>query len=383
MIEFIFVSQLAQAYFVNYAIRYLVVIQAFYLPHFHQQFNFLYICFMKVAVVILNWNGEKFLEKFLPSVLSFNSAESQLIVADNASTDDSVSFLQTNYPAIKIIQNTTNGGFAKGYNDALKQIKADYYVLLNSDVEVTPNWIEPIIKLMYSDKTIAACQPKILDFNNKTHFEYAGAAGGFIDKYGYPFCRGRIFETLEEDKGQYNTTSEIFWATGACLFIRAEYFQQMQGFDEDFFAHMEEIDLCWRLKNNGYKIMYCGDSIVYHVGGGTLKKSNPYKTFLNFRNNLILLYKNLPSDNFYSKLFIRFVLDGIAGLKFLLSGEFDNFMAVLKAHGSFYSSLNKTVKKRRQLKKGIKKHATAGIYKHSIIVDYFLRNKKTFKEIDL
>lgn len=337
---------------------------------------------MKIAVVILNWNGKKFLEKFLPFVISNNSSDAQIIVADNASTDDSVSFLTTNYPQIKIIQNTVNGGFAKGYNDALKLVKAEYYVLLNSDVEVTPNWIDPIIKLMDSDKSIAACQPKIKDFNKKSYFEYAGAAGGFIDKYGYPFCRGRILETIEEDKAQYNDTREVFWASGACLFVRAEYYHQMEGFDEDFFAHMEEIDLCWRLKNYGYKIMYCADSTVYHVGGGTLNKTSPKKTFLNFRNNLILLCKNHPPDYFYLKLFIRFLLDGLAGLKFLLSGKFSHFLAVIKAHFSFYASFANTLRKRKELKTKIKQYTTTAVYLQSIIVDYYLRKLKTFSEID-
>ena len=337
---------------------------------------------MKVAIVILNWNGKNFLEKFLPSVIQYNWHNAELIVADNASTDDSVSFLTTNYPQVKIIKNTVNGGFAKGYNDALKQIEAEYFVLLNSDVEVTSNWIEPVIQLMDTDESIAACQPKIKNYNKKTYFEYAGAAGGFIDKYGYPFCRGRIFENIEEDTGQYNDTQEVFWATGACLFIRAKLFSQLDGFDEDFFAHMEEIDLRWRLKNLGYKIMYCADSTVFHVGGGTLNKSSSFKTFLNFRNNMMMLFKNSPPGYFYLKLIIRFILDGVAGLKFLFSGEFSNFMAVIKAHFSFYASFNKTLKKRKQLQKQIKKYATTAVYLHSIIVDYFLRGKKTFKEID-
>ena len=338
---------------------------------------------MKVAVVILNWNGKNFLEKFLPSVIANNASDTQIIVADNASTDDSVAFLISHYPQVKIIKNSINGGFAKGYNDALKLVSAEYYVLLNSDVEVTPNWIEPIIKLMDDDISIAACQPKIKDHNKKTYFEYAGAAGGYIDKYAYPFCRGRIFSTIEEDKGQYNDTREVFWATGACLFVRAQYYQKIQGFDEDFFAHMEEIDLCWRLKNYGYKIMYCSESTVYHVGGGTLNKTNPYKTFLNFRNNLLLLSKNHPAEYFYLKLFIRFLLDGIAGMKFLFSGQLSSFTAVIKAHFSFYASFGKTLKKRKLFKEQIKQHTTTAVYKHSIIADYFLRGKKTFTEIDI
>lgn len=337
---------------------------------------------MKVAVVILNWNGKKFLEQFLPAVLAYNSSYSEIIVADNASTDDSVSFLRENYPQIRIIINENNGGFAKGYNDALKLVSAEYYVLLNSDVEVTPAWIDPIISLMDSDKTIAACQPKIKAFHNKNLFEYAGAAGGFIDKYGYPFCRGRILECIEEDKGQYDDVREIFWASGACLFVRAECFHKVNGFDEDFFAHMEEIDLCWRLKNLGYHILFCPDSIVYHVGGGTLSKTSPKKTYLNFRNNLALICKNHPPEFFIIKFFVRMLLDGVAGLKFLFSGQYSHFTAVVKAHFSFYASLSETLKKRKQLKSEIKTYTTTAVYLHSIVADFYLRGTRTFKEID-
>lgn len=337
---------------------------------------------MKVAVVILNWNGQKFLKKFLPSVINCNSLDAQIIVADNASTDDSVSFLENNFPQVQIIKNPENGGFSKGYNDALKQVKAEYYVLLNSDVEVTAGWMDSIISLMDSDPLIAACQPKIKDYNNKTHFEYAGAAGGFIDKYGYPFCRGRILDTIEEDTGQYNDTREVFWATGACLFIRAEHYHKADGLDEDFFAHMEEIDLCWRLKNMGYTIIYCPDSEVFHVGGGTLNKTSSFKTYLNFRNNLLLLCKNHASEYFLIKMFIRFLLDGIAGVKFLFSGEFSNVMAVLKAHFSFYTSMGKTYKKRKALQKKITNYTTTAVYLHSIIADFYIRGKRSFTEID-
>jgi len=337
---------------------------------------------MKVAVVILNWNGQKFLEKFLPSVMDCNADFSEVIVADNASTDDSVLFLKNNYPQIRIIQNRENGGFAKGYNDALNGVDAEYYVLLNSDVEVSPGWIDTVIQLMDSDTSIAACQPKIKAYDNKDTFEYAGAAGGFIDKYGYPFCRGRILDTIEADKGQYNDVREVFWATGACLFVRAELFQLVKGFDEDFFAHMEEIDLCWRLKNRGYKIMYCPDSTVFHVGGGTLHKTSPKKTYLNFRNNLILLCKNHPPHYFFFKLMWRMILDGVAGLKFLVAGEFAHFTAILKAHFNFYSTISATLAKRRVLKADIKKYTTTAVYLHSIIADYYLRGKKTFTEID-
>ncbi|MDF1675256.1 MAG: glycosyltransferase family 2 protein, partial [Vicingaceae bacterium] len=240
-----------------------------------------------VAVVILNWNGKHFLEKFLPSLIEHTSF-AELIVADNCSTDDSLSFLKENFPQIRIITLAENYGFAKGYNEALKQVNSDVYVLLNSDVEVTENWLQPCLEILKKDNDMAACQPKIKAFHQKTYFEYAGAAGGFIDKYGYPFCRGRIFETLEEDNNQYDEEIEIFWATGACLVIRADIYHELNGLDSFFFAHMEEIDLCWRIQNRGKKIKYVPQSTVFHVGGGTLHKSKPQKTFLNFRNNLIM-----------------------------------------------------------------------------------------------
>ncbi|MCW3072018.1 MAG: glycosyl transferase family 2 [Segetibacter sp.] len=337
---------------------------------------------MKVTVVILNWNGKGFLQKFLPSVISCNASFSGIIVADNASTDDSIAFLKAEYPDVKVIVNAENGGFAKGYNDALQLVDAEYYVLLNSDVEVTPGWIDEVISLMDSDKNIAACQPKIKSFHNKSFFEYAGAAGGFIDKYGYPFCRGRIFESLEEDKGQYDDVREVFWATGACMFVRAECFHRVHGFDADFFAHMEEIDLCWRLKNLGYKVMYCPSSVVYHVGGGTLNKTSPQKTYLNFRNNLALITKNHPPQYFVVKLLWRMILDGVAGAKYLASGQFDHFKAILKAHFSFYGSFSSTMKKRRELKKEIVKHTTTAVYLRSILADYYFRKKRTFTELD-
>ncbi|CAN5409170.1 glycosyltransferase family 2 protein [soil metagenome] len=335
----------------------------------------------KTAVIILNWNGRKFLEEFLPFVVQFNSANAEIIVADNASTDDSVEWLKINFPAIRIIRNQKNGGFAKGYNESLTQVDADYYVLLNSDVEVTAGWLEPIIKMLDADNSIAAVQPKICDYKDKTKFEYAGAAGGFIDKYGYPFCRGRIFETLETDSGQFDNDLEIFWATGACMFVRSSVWKELGGLDEDFFAHMEEIDLCWRMRNCGYKIMYSGKSEVYHVGGGTLSKQNSKKTFLNFRNNLILILKNHNSEYLFFKIVWRLFLDGIAGTKFFFTGEFAHTFAVLRAHYAFYSVVGTTLKKRNVLKSGITKFATKGIYTKSIVADYFLRGKKKFNDL--
>ena len=337
---------------------------------------------MKVAVVILNWNGKAYLEKFLPSVITHTISLAEVFVADNASTDDSVSFLQANFPQVKIIMNSENGGFAKGYNEALKKLTNEYFILLNSDVEVTSNWIAPVIKMMEQDKTIAACQPKIKSYQDKNLFEYAGAAGGFIDKYGYPFCRGRIFNSFEKDTGQYDNEQEIFWASGACLFVRSEIFKAAGGFDEDFFAHMEEIDLCWRIKNMGWKIMFCPHASVYHVGGGTLSKISPQKTFLNFRNNLYLLFKNHNTEYFRIKLFIRFLLDGIAGLRFIFSLQFSHFTAVIKAHYSFYQHFIPTIKKRNNLKKKIKIYTSTAVYRKSIIVDYFIRGKTLFSDLD-
>ncbi len=332
---------------------------------------------IKTAVVILNWNGKKFLETFLPSLLAHTQHDAELIIADNASTDDSLEFLRSNYPQIKIIQNKENGGFSKGYNDALAQVEAQYFVLLNSDIEVTPNWINPVIHLMDSDPSVAACQPKILSYHDRSSFEYAGAAGGFIDKYGYPFCRGRVFQTLEKDEGQYDTVAEIFWATGACMFVRADLYKQFGGLDNDFFAHMEEIDFCWRMKNNGYKIMYCPDSTVFHVGGGTLPKVSWRKTYLNFRNNLILLYKNLPTHRIPEVFVVRFFLDTLASLKFLLDGGFHDFMAVSRAYVSFYSSFTRNKIKRKKIK-----HSNVRqIYRKSLVLEYYLHGKKLFSSL--
>jgi GT2 family glycosyltransferase len=333
---------------------------------------------MKVAVVILNWNGKAFLEKFLPSVVA-HSTGAQLVVADNNSTDDSVAFLEKHYPQIRRILISENGGYSKGYNIALRQIEAEYYILLNSDIEVTPNWIEPVLNLMDSDPMIAACQPKILDYNARTYFEHAGAAGGFIDWLGYPFCRGRIFHTFEEDKGQYNQSREIFWATGACMFVRAKDYHAVDGLDDDFFAHLEEIDLCWRLKNGGKKIYYCGNSTIYHVGGGTLSKLNPKKTFLNFRNSLFMLCKNSTTARLIPLIFVRLVLDGIAGIRFLSEGSPRHTLAIIKAHFSFYAHLPSLTRKRRTT---VKRDLNfEEVYQRSIVFDYFIKKIKTFSTL--
>ncbi|MCX6243153.1 MAG: glycosyltransferase family 2 protein [Bacteroidetes bacterium] len=333
---------------------------------------------MHIAVVILNWNGRKYLEQFLPPLIQHSGDEAEIIVADNASSDDSIAFLQEHFPSIRIIRNPSNEGFSRGYNLALKLVEADYYILLNSDIEVTPDWIRPVIELMEKDRSVAACQPKILSYYERTKFEYAGAAGGFIDKYGYPFCRGRIFQSLEEDHGQYNDAIEIFWATGACMFVRADLFHQSGGLDEDFFAHMEEIDLCWRLKNEGYRIMYCPDSAVYHIGGGTLPKISWRKTYFNFRNNFYLLYKNLP-DNLVNEVFAkRLILDGIAAMKFLFTAGFKDFWAIYKAHKSFYSTLGKTKAKRKLLRQ----KPLQNVYRKNIVFEYYLRKKRKYTDLD-
>lgn len=301
---------------------------------------------MKIAIAILNWNGKNWLEKFLPYVLKY-SLEAEIYVIDNASTDDSVPFLESNFPSVKIIQNPSNSGFAAGYNQGLKSIQADIYCLLNSDVEVTENWLSPIIELFSKDQNIAAVQPKILDYFQKNRFEFAGAGGGLIDNLGYPYCRGRIFDDIEIDNGQYDDDTEIFWASGCALFIRSEDFWSMNGFDERFFAHQEEIDLCWRLKNTGKNIYYTGKSKVYHVGGGTLNKQNPQKTYLNFRNNLTMLIKNLPASGIIPVIFSRLVLDGFAGLYFGYKNGWSHLWAILKAHFGFYGQIPASLKLRQ------------------------------------
>lgn len=331
----------------------------------------------KTAVVILNYNGKEFLRKFLPVVLEKSSQEAEIWVADNNSLDGSVEILHEEFPEVHVLENKFNAGFAGGYNQALKQITADYYVLLNSDIEVTDNWLKPVIDLMESDPAIAACQPKILSYTQRNEFEYAGAAGGFIDRWGYPFCRGRIFQSLEKDEGQYDDIAEIFWATGACMFVRADVYHQFNGLDDDFFAHMEEIDFCWRLKNAGYKIMFCPASKVYHVGGGTLPKKSARKTYLNFRNNFSLLYKNLPKNLLVKTFAVRLILDGIAGIKFLLEGDFHDFVAVIEAHMYFYRNMGRIRKKRNKIEH---KHVSM-IYSKNLVYQHYILGKKKFTEL--
>lgn len=329
---------------------------------------------MKTAIVILNWNGKELLETFLPSVV-LHSKDATIYVADNASSDDSIAFVINNFPQVKIIQNTTNGGYAKGYNEALKDLTEDILVLLNSDVEVTQNWLQPITNEFKNDPTLVAAQPKILDYKNKEYFEYAGAAGGFLDAYGYPFCRGRIFNTIEKDNGQYNDALPIFWATGACLFVKSKAFKAIGGFDEDFFAHQEEIDLCWRLQAKGGTIKYIGASSVYHLGGGTLSANNPKKTFYNFRNTLLLLIKNYVGTIVWFRVITRLLLDGLAAFQFLSQGRFKHIIAILKAHISFYSLLPKFITKRKNNASHIKHYRVK-----SIVFQYFVRKRRHFND---
>lgn len=331
---------------------------------------------MKIAIVILNWNGQKLLEQFLPSVVNFSSQEATIYIADNASTDSSINYVKEFFPSIKVVKNAINDGYAKGYNDALKEINADIYCLLNSDVEVTENWLPPIVNVFKADQKTAIIQPKLLDFKDKTKFEYAGAGGGFIDLYGYPYCRGRIFNHLETDEGQFNDVKDIFWASGACLFIRSKVYQQLDGFDEDYFAHQEEIDLCWRAQNIGYKVKYVGNSTVYHVGGATLHDSNPQKTYLNFRNSLLNVVKNVPTKWFLFVIFSRLLLDGIAGIKFIIELRPIHTWAIIKAHFSFYKNFNKFLKKRKKLfkKKDYNLHT-------SIVWQYFTLGRNKFNNL--
>jgi GT2 family glycosyltransferase len=333
----------------------------------------------KVAVVILNWNGINYLKQFLPSVCASTYPNLEIIIGDNSSSDDSVAFVHENYYQVKVIQNDKNYGFSGGYNKVLEKLDHDYFILLNSDVEVEANWIEPVIQLMESDPSIAAAQPKILSQLNKNYFEYAGAAGGFIDEFGYPFCRGRIFDTLELDEGQYNKNSQIFWASGAAFFIKRTKWLEMKGLDEDFFAHMEEIDLCWRLKNKGYKIMYCANSQVYHVGGGTLNSESPFKIYLNFRNNLVLLQKNLSAGRGFLIIFLRFWLDFITLIKFLIDGKPKHAFAISKAHAYFLRNISKNINKAKLIDKF--NFNQSGLFHGSIVWEYFIKKKKYFSSL--
>lgn len=332
-----------------------------------------------IAVAILNWNGLHHLQRFLPSVVEHSTEHASVWIIDNDSSDGSLKWVREQYPQVQILENDKNYGFARGYNEGLKRINAKYYVLLNSDVEVTENWIPPVIEYMKEER-LAACQPKIRDYKRKEWFEHAGATGGFIDRFGYVFCAGRIFDGFEKDHGQYDANKEVFWASGASLFVEAKAYHEVEGLDEDFFAHMEEIDLCWRLKNLGYRIGACGKSTVYHVGGGTLDKLDPFKTYLNFRNNLFILVKNYHYGSLSWLLFRRMVLDGVAAFRFLTEGKFSYVRSVLKAHGSFYRSYRKMKRKRRIIRQHLKTNRS-GWYCRSIIVDYYFKKYKHFTDL--
>jgi GT2 family glycosyltransferase len=337
----------------------------------------------KTAVVILNWNGKHFLGRFLPGVAEHSlSDETDVVVADNGSGDGSLEWVEKNQPRVKIIRLDRNYGFAEGYNRALSLLDHDFFVLLNSDVEVTPGWLEPLLKVMDEKPEVAACAPKLLDQKLRDKFEYAGAGGGYLDKFAYPFCRGRIFNVEEKDCGQYDDARPVFWGTGACLLVRADVYKETGGLDPDFFAHMEEIDLCWRLRNRGHEVYYQPDSVVYHVGAGTLKKTNPKKTFLNFRNNLYLIYKNMPRRHFRRTIFLRMLLDYLAAGKFLFGMEFSLFWAVLKAHKHFLLNLRVLGKKRKQNAEKAVVSSYHEIMDKSIVYQFFIKGKKRFSDIE-
>jgi GT2 family glycosyltransferase len=345
----------------------------------------------RVAVVILNWNGKKYLEQFLPALLKTTYTYVEFYVADNHSSDQSVQMLREKFSSVKVIELSRNEGFAKGYNKALQQIDADIYVLLNQDVEVSPGWIEPVLELFSGSEKVAAVQPKILSYRNKQQFEYAGAAGGFIDWLGYAFCRGRLFYTIETDRGQYDNNCEIFWASGACMFVRSDVYRQVGGLDDTFFAHHEEIDLCWRIKNAGYTVAFCHQSVVYHVGGSSLPYGSPRKTYLNYRNNLMMMIKNYYSPFTAGVIFFRLILDGISALKLLLGGHFKDVWAIFMAHVYIYLNFKELMAKRRQVKSlisTVNQHIPpfsqlSGVYRKSVVADYFIRGKKTFSELKI
>lgn len=338
---------------------------------------------MKLSIVILNWNGSGFMRRFLPSVIAYSNYDwAEIVVADNGSTDDSRVVVEKEFPSVKFLQLDHNYGFAEGYNKALENNEADYYLLLNSDVEVTENWLEPLLNLMQSEVEIGACQPKILQLDQKEKFEYAGASGGFIDHFGYPFCRGRIMNVQETDEGQYDTPVSVFWASGAACLIRAAVWKELEGFDPAFYAHMEEIDLCWRMKNIGYKVVVCPQSRVYHLGGGSLSYGNPQKIYLNFRNNLFLLFKNLPKGKLVPILLVRMILDGIAAFQFLVTGQFKAFQKVFAAHIDFHKHIPSLMVKRKKLSLKALKIKHPEIYTGSIVWDFFIRKKRKFSDLN-
>lgn len=336
----------------------------------------------KVAIVILNWNGVGLLKQFLPTVIQYSDMDDvDIVVVDNCSTDNSVSFLKEHFPLVKRILLPENYGYAEGYNKALAQVDSEYYVLLNSDVEVTKNWLQPIVSYMDDNDSVAAAQPKILSQRSKSYFEYAGASGGYIDRYGYPFCRGRMFGKVEEDRGQYDDIADVLWASGACLFIRSVDFKESGGFDSYFFAHMEEIDLCWRLNRYKRRVVVVPSSVVYHVGAATLSVESPRKTFLNFRNNLLMLYKNLPEDKLSRVMKRRLVLDYMAVLKYIFSGKVSNAKAVLKAHKEVRRVKINFNKTRYNVQRDLIQSGLDVIYPKSILYDYYIRGCRVFSKL--
>lgn len=337
---------------------------------------------MKVSIVILNWNGEKYLNDFLPVLLDNTLIpDVEVVVADNASTDGSLALLDAKFPTVKVLKLDKNYGFAGGYNKALELVDAEYFVLLNSDIEVTNDWLSPLLEYMDSNKDVAACQPKIRAYNNREYFEHAGAAGGFIDYLGYPFCRGRVMGHVEADRGQYDDVIDVFWATGACLMIRSEVFKKVGGLDDQFFAHMEEIDLCWRLNARNYRIVCIPQSVVYHVGGGTLNTESPYKTYLNFRNNLLMLYKNLPQNMLKEVLMWRRMLDYVAAIQFFITGKKENAKSVIKARNDFKNMLPEFDNKRTENILFATRTNCNEMLKKSLIVEYYLRRKNTYQKL--
>jgi len=338
----------------------------------------------KTAIVILNWNGLDYLKMFLGTVVKFSlSHETVIYVADNFSSDGSLEWVTDNFKDVKLIRFDRNHGFADGYNLALNQIDARYFVLLNSDIEVTEGWLQPLTSFMEKNQDVASCQPKIKSYYYKDHFEHAGAAGGFIDKYGYPFCRGRILNKVEKDTGQYDSAIDIFWSSGACMIVRADAWEKCGGFDSAFFAHMEEIDLCWRFSKAGYRVCYIPDSLIYHVGGGALSYKSPFKTYLNFRNSLFLLYKNLPDKNLYRILFIRRLLDGLAAIWFLLNGSFDSVKAVWRAHIDYYKSISELKEKRKMVKNMEIVHFSSPLLNKSIVFEFYAKGNKTYSSLKM
>lgn len=336
----------------------------------------------QVTVLILNWNGKKWMEQFLPSVLSSTYPSLEIVVADNGSTDDSLAYLAANYPSVRTIEFEENYGFTEGNNRAVKLIDSPYIILLNNDVEVESGWIEPLVAIMEARPEVAAVQPRIRAQLDKSSFEYAGAAGGYIDRFAYPFCRGRIFETLEQDEGQYESAVEIFWATGACCMIRKSVIEEIGLFEPAFFAHMEEIDFCWRAQNAGYSVMCEPASIVYHVGGGSLPQGNPRKTFLNVRNSLAMMYKNLPVRNLFPRIFTRLVLDGVWGIRALFSWDWGTIWAIIRAHFAFYGKIGLWQQRRNELHAEKKPVLPGkGYYKGSIVWEYFVKGTKIFSKL--